>query len=101
MKLGIGHHPALRRLKQEDHQFEAILGYRCDPVSKRKKNVFPSCCGIILGGRPPRNRPCFPKIAALSFLFLHSNETQRALLARPASDLLKFIPPFIFALFIL
>jgi hypothetical protein len=29
--------PALGRLKQEVHKFEASLGYIIDPISKRKK----------------------------------------------------------------
>jgi hypothetical protein len=31
--------PALGRLKQEVHKFEASLGYIIDPISKRKKNL--------------------------------------------------------------
>jgi hypothetical protein len=37
VKATCGVTPALRRLKQEDQEFQASLGYTADPVAKKKK----------------------------------------------------------------
>lgn len=54
--------PALRRPRQEDHQSEASLGYRQDPVSKRKKRMFfKAAAGSSWEGGHLGTAPVFPR----------------------------------------